>query len=361
MKEPNIVIDSKREDPFNRIAKDVAENAALSFQARGVMSYLLGKPVNWCINVWDLVKRSPHGKSFIRKVLEELRILGYMKLEQQRSALGEFEGYLWRLSDQPKWYDEPENKMLRDKYMRRCSALKRPKKFLRAEFKTPPSETPDTEIRSTANPTPVTRHYTKNEGNGEGRLRRKTARSALQTRMSNIRAALRAKPGDDSDSMSAPIGAVQLALPTDMNKEDLALALESPECVTFLRYWLASYKPVFGREYSKFTAADVLAAMDLTSNGSPVEDVFTAVVTAWSKVVPGNAKEHNPYWACNHYSRRLADLTKVNSGQTMSNYERILLELDWRSKQAQVEAAWAWLEKAKRGRAGLPDEEVEAE
>ena len=68
-------------EPFN--------DAGLSWEARGLMGYLLSKPDNWKINIADLEKKGPAGTHKLRRMLAELRKSGYMNrirvtLEQNR-------------------------------------------------------------------------------------------------------------------------------------------------------------------------------------------------------------------------------------------------------------------------------------
>ena len=60
--------------PFN--------DETLSWEARGVMGYLLSKPDDWTVRFYDLVKRGPAGEHKIRRILKELEGAGY--LERQR-------------------------------------------------------------------------------------------------------------------------------------------------------------------------------------------------------------------------------------------------------------------------------------
>lgn len=357
-KEATILVHSKREDPFNRIPKDVAENSRLSFQARGVMAYLIGKPTGWRINVWDLVKRSPHGKTFIRSILNELRVLGYMKLEQRRNECGEFEGYQWLLSDEPTWFNDTANKSLRDKYLRKRSAMKRQQKFLRVDSDSPALVSPDTEKRTLVGPTPVKRPLSKKEGQEEGGQRRRNSASAVRTRTSKIRAALRATPGGcdgtGAPAALAPSGALELSCPDGMSEAEYKLILKTPECLQLLQHWQKNYKAVFGVKPPTFSAADLDGAMDLVCMEIPVDDIFAAIVMAWSMPPATDPRAHNPYWACNHYCRSLSDMARKNRGQNLNNFQRMMLEMDWRGRRGQVETAMAWLEQAHRGRAGLP-------
>jgi DnaD/phage-associated family protein len=82
-----------------RVAKDaryfVASNVPfsdkrLSWEARGVMGYLLSKPDDWTVSMQDLVNQSPAGMKVIRRVLAELRKAGYMRRERITISHGHF-------------------------------------------------------------------------------------------------------------------------------------------------------------------------------------------------------------------------------------------------------------------------------
>ena len=72
-------------------------------------------------------------------------------------------------------------------------------------------------------------------------------------------------------------------------------------------------------------------------------DLIAAIIRAWFEPIQTNPDEHNPYWACNHYSHTLADLAKVNSGQDKSNLDRMLVEMGWRGYPKQVEKSYEML------------------
>jgi hypothetical protein len=61
---------SASNEPFN--------DKRLSWEARGLMGYLLSKPNNWQIRIADLEKQGPAGNHKIRRMLAELRQYGYM-------------------------------------------------------------------------------------------------------------------------------------------------------------------------------------------------------------------------------------------------------------------------------------------
>jgi hypothetical protein len=86
-------------DNIVRVKKDaryfVASNIPfndkrLSWEARGVMGYLLSKPDEWQVRMADLVNQGPAGLKVIRRVLAELRQYGYMSREKVKGEHGHF-------------------------------------------------------------------------------------------------------------------------------------------------------------------------------------------------------------------------------------------------------------------------------
>jgi hypothetical protein len=51
---------------------------SLSWEARGLMGYLLTKPDAWEVRTGDLIKQGPAGEHKVRRILAELRQAGYM-------------------------------------------------------------------------------------------------------------------------------------------------------------------------------------------------------------------------------------------------------------------------------------------
>jgi hypothetical protein len=96
----NIIRHEGLQDPFARVPKSALDNPRLSFKAKGVLAYLLGKPVGWKVRIKDLMNRSTDGRDAVRSGLNELRNEGYAKYEQIRCD-GIFREGLWRISDIP--------------------------------------------------------------------------------------------------------------------------------------------------------------------------------------------------------------------------------------------------------------------
>lgn len=62
----------------------------LTWEARGVMGYLLSKPANWQTRMNDLVHKGPAKMTVIRRILAELRKYGYMNRQKKAGAGGKF-------------------------------------------------------------------------------------------------------------------------------------------------------------------------------------------------------------------------------------------------------------------------------
>ena len=68
--------------------KRFLEDDRLSFKAKGILAYLLSKPNNWKVVVWDLVKHCKDGKSAVYAGLKELREAGYYEKKPIRNEEG---------------------------------------------------------------------------------------------------------------------------------------------------------------------------------------------------------------------------------------------------------------------------------
>lgn len=96
-----IFLMSKREDPFARVPKTTLDDEKLSWRAKGLLSYLIGKPMYWKVRVSDLINRSTDGQTAIRSALKELEDVGYAKLEKIQGPKGRIAEWVWKISDSP--------------------------------------------------------------------------------------------------------------------------------------------------------------------------------------------------------------------------------------------------------------------
>lgn len=74
--EPTI-IRAAHDGPYFSMARDTAQDRNLSFEARGVLAYLLSKPDDWEIRVSDLKQQC--GKTKVYRIIDELKTAGYLE------------------------------------------------------------------------------------------------------------------------------------------------------------------------------------------------------------------------------------------------------------------------------------------
>jgi len=63
----------------------------LSWEARGLMGYLLSKPDDWRVRLYELVARGPAGQHKIQRMLRELENAGYLNRKRVKRRNGAFD------------------------------------------------------------------------------------------------------------------------------------------------------------------------------------------------------------------------------------------------------------------------------
>lgn len=92
-KEPRITIIRTPHDderPYFSMCRSTAQDRNLSWEARGVLAYLLSKPSDWKVMIADLKQNC--GRDKVRKILKELKDNRYMAIGQSRDEKGHFTG-----------------------------------------------------------------------------------------------------------------------------------------------------------------------------------------------------------------------------------------------------------------------------
>lgn len=79
------IVKRSRVENFAIVPNSVTEDTRLSFEARGVLCYLLAKPDTWQIRVSDIQKQGGFGRDKAYRILKELRDVGYLVLEVNRN------------------------------------------------------------------------------------------------------------------------------------------------------------------------------------------------------------------------------------------------------------------------------------
>jgi hypothetical protein len=101
-----IRIYKRLDDPFARVPVALLADDRLTWKAKGIASYLLGKPTNWHVRITDLVNRGRDGRDAVYAGMKELRDAGYMGKRVVRRADGTVERTDYLLSDYPAFKDD---------------------------------------------------------------------------------------------------------------------------------------------------------------------------------------------------------------------------------------------------------------
>jgi hypothetical protein len=80
----NTIRTKKQKSPYTSISRVLLQDPKLTFEARGLASYLLSKPDNWEIDVDALIRESPAGRDAIYRMIRELCAQGYLIREKYR-------------------------------------------------------------------------------------------------------------------------------------------------------------------------------------------------------------------------------------------------------------------------------------
>lgn len=86
-----IRIDKRGSKNYSVVANAGLQDPRLSFQAKGMLAYLLTKPDDWDLRIDDLLTTGPDGLRVVRSALKELASCGYVKREKKRSGTGKIE------------------------------------------------------------------------------------------------------------------------------------------------------------------------------------------------------------------------------------------------------------------------------
>lgn len=87
------ILRTKKENNFVQIDKRILNDRELSWQAKGLHTYLMSLPDNWVVNVSDLKNRSTNGRDSTGAIINELITSGYVTRQLLQSESGKFEGY----------------------------------------------------------------------------------------------------------------------------------------------------------------------------------------------------------------------------------------------------------------------------
>lgn len=106
----SIVRSPRKESNFYTLDKNISEDRRLTWGARGLLIYLLGKPDHWSVSTAALINetadsRNPSGRDAVRGFLNELIEAGYIQRTAIRKQGGKIDGYDYTVSEVP---EQPE-------------------------------------------------------------------------------------------------------------------------------------------------------------------------------------------------------------------------------------------------------------
>lgn len=102
-----IIIKSKTEDPFARIPVQLLNDSSLKWKEKGLLCYLLSKPMGWKLRIADLQARSGDGRDAIYASLNALISAGYCQRTKSRDDMGLLSGYEYAIADAPIFTENP--------------------------------------------------------------------------------------------------------------------------------------------------------------------------------------------------------------------------------------------------------------
>lgn len=90
-----------KDNPYVMMDKRPIENPALSWKAKGILSYLLSRPDDWVVRIEDLIKRSPDGDYAVRSAVKELTAAGHITRRYDRDDNGRIKEVVLEVYEQP--------------------------------------------------------------------------------------------------------------------------------------------------------------------------------------------------------------------------------------------------------------------
>ncbi len=76
--------------PFTQIANEVLNSPELSFKAKGIYAFMMGKPNNWNFTIRSMAKQVSDGEKAIKSGIKELKNLGYIEYEKHKDGTGTY-------------------------------------------------------------------------------------------------------------------------------------------------------------------------------------------------------------------------------------------------------------------------------
>lgn len=84
------IIRGSKKGGYTKISNLTINDKRLSWEARGLLAYLLSKPDDWCVSVVNIINSGPAGINKVRRILKELEKFGYLQRTRVQGEDGRF-------------------------------------------------------------------------------------------------------------------------------------------------------------------------------------------------------------------------------------------------------------------------------
>lgn len=95
-----LFIREKKDKDFTVINNTFLKDTRLSWQAKGVFTYLLSLPEDWVICMSEIETHASNGRDSLRRCIKELKELGYLEHHQSKKD-GKFSTSLYKIIENP--------------------------------------------------------------------------------------------------------------------------------------------------------------------------------------------------------------------------------------------------------------------
>jgi len=312
MKNSNIIVHKKRKTPFTIVPNELWDDTRLSWKAKAILGYLIGKPEGWKVRVADLCKKSTDKVTAVRTGLKELRLAGYAKLECAKGEAGKINEWLLKVADTPMF--AVENPHLENPHL-----------------DNPDVDFPDVENRRYSNKEGIARMDSYQEADASA-SRGEASSPPSVPRGASRRTAITA--GEPTSSVKPTADAV--------GEEDGFELEESGR--ELLRLWNEHYRVVFKRKFQP--SEDDLVALQYLADEGSTHEMMGFILSMWSFGRKPEG-EFDPYFYCTRYSSRPRDICRTVGQEGTSNLEKMRHEMSWRGLTSQIKYGYSWFEKIK--------------
>lgn len=147
------IIRVKKDANYFAASNEPFNDDRLSWEARGLMGYLLSKPNDWKVNQKDIMNKGQAGERKVKRMLAELRKAGYMNRIRVTLEHNKFD-WITEVYESPSQNPRPSSKFTKSKSQYDVlHSLEKPLTGKRSHIVS--TESPSTELRTTTTTTPT--------------------------------------------------------------------------------------------------------------------------------------------------------------------------------------------------------------